>query len=133
MKKESYKHICCLFDYHATTGFGTISQNIVAYLRKHFGDRLKLDIIAINFFGQHFMEDSNTHVWPAIHTPDAAGRFDEFGRHPFLSKIANGNYDGIFILQDIGIIEPIIDTLGRLQNEKIRNKKRNSNLFFIFR
>jgi hypothetical protein len=47
----------CLLDYVARTGFGTVSKNIIKELKKHYGDDLYLDIIAINYFGEPFNFD----------------------------------------------------------------------------
>ena len=129
MKKVN---IICLFDYNATTGFATVSQNIVAHLKKHFGSRLKLDIIAINFFGEPYQEDENTRVWPAIKMVVPGAGADEFGRHPFLYNLANGDYHGVFIIQDIGIITPIIDAMRNIQKKNAHAGKNKFKSVFYF-
>lgn len=129
MKKA---HILCLYDYNATTGFATVSQNIVAHLKKHFGSRLKLDIFAINFFGEPYQEDENVRVWPAIKMVVKVAGADEFGRHPFLHNLANGNYDGIFVIQDIGVIAPIIQTMKKIQKRNANAGKKKFKSIFYF-
>jgi glycosyltransferase involved in cell wall biosynthesis len=52
VKSASPIVVLCLFDYLATTGFATVSQNIVKELRRRFGDRLHLDIIPINYLSK---------------------------------------------------------------------------------
>ena len=47
-------------DYNARTGFGTVSYNIKKELKRHFGDDLKLDICAINYFGEPYEEEDGT-------------------------------------------------------------------------
>lgn len=133
-KHIMHKQIKLLFlhDYNATTGFATVSQNIVAHLKKHFGNRLKLDIIAINFFGEPYQEDENTRVWPAIKMVVPGAGADEFGRHPFLYNLANGEYDGIFIIQDIGIITPIIQTMRTIQKKNVKAGKKKFKSVFYF-
>lgn len=130
MSKE--KRILFLADYNATTGFATVSQNIVAHLKKHFGSRLKLDIIAINFFGEPYQEDENTRVWPAIKMVVPGAGADEFGRHPFLYNLANGDYHGVFIIQDIGIITPIIDAMRSIQKKNAQSGKNKFKSVFYF-
>lgn len=110
------RKILCLFDYNATTGFATVSQNIISLLKKHFGDNLSLDIVAINYFGESYTQKDGTRVYPGILPVN--GEVDEFGRHRFLQFLANGNYDGIFIIQDIGIITPIIPMLREIKKRK---------------
>ena len=61
------KKILCLFDYGmgVMTGYATVSKNIVAQVKKEFGDDLHLDIIAINYFGDPYKEYNDTvQVWP---------------------------------------------------------------------
>jgi hypothetical protein len=74
------KKILCLFDYYARTGFGTVSKNIVKELRKS-NSNYKLDIVAINYFGENIQEDENTNIFSA-RLNDV--NEDAFGRHVFL-------------------------------------------------
>ena len=124
------KRILCLFDYVARTGYGTVTKNIVENLRKEFGDNLQLDIIAINYFGEPFYEDKNTYVISAKLNDD---KEDDFGRFFFLKTLKESNdYDGIFILQDIGIISPIIEHLEYIKNEKRENNRKSFKSIFYF-
>ena len=126
MKK---KKVLCLFDYFARTGFGTVSKNIVKELRKNFGDTLQLDIIAINYFGEPYQEDENTYV--------ISGRVndvkdDYYGRHVFLKVLMDGDYDGIFICQDLGVIVPIIEIIDFIKSEKKENNRKSFKSVFYF-
>ena len=122
-----------MFDYKATTGFATVSQNIVPELKKAFGDKLKLDIIAINYFGPVMKEDENTMLLPASLIGDTEERKDAFGRHEFLRTLTmNDHYDGIFIIQDIGVVAPIIEPLRKIQADKKKaNKKVFKSIFYF--
>lgn len=110
--------ILCLFDYKANTGFGTISKNIVANLKQFFGNKLILHIYAINYFGEHVTFE-DTEIVSAKLTDPAK---DDFGRYGFLKQIDAFDYDGIFIMQDIGVVQPIIEIL-----KTVREKKKNEN------
>lgn len=121
--------VLMLGDYIARTGFGTVSKNIVKHLKKHFGSDLQLDIVAINYFGDPFYEDENTYVISAkLNDP----KEDDFGRYFFLKCLDQGNYDGIFICQDIGTIISIVDVLEHIKNKKKENGQRVFKSIFYF-
>lgn len=115
------KKVLCLFDYVARTGFGTVSKNIVHELKKHYGNKLHLDIIAINYFGEPFQEDENTHVISA-RLNDV--KDDPYGRYFFLKVLKENDYDGIFIMQDLGVIVSFMDVLVHIKQEKKDNNKK---------
>ena len=126
MKK---KKVLCLFDYFARTGFGTVSKNIVKELKKNFGSGLELDIIAINYFGKPYQEDENTFI--------ISGRMNDvkddfYGRHVFLKCLMDGDYDGVFICQDLGVIVPIIEIIDFIKSEKKdKNRKLFKSIFYF--
>ena len=46
---------------------------------------------------------------------------DDFGRHIFLKTAHTGNYDVLFIMQDIGVVQPCIGHLQKIINTKKLN------------
>jgi glycosyltransferase involved in cell wall biosynthesis len=124
------KKILCLFDYKARTGFGTVSQNIVKEIKKNFGSQIKLDIVAINYFGENYFETDDIYVTSARNNDV---NDDPFGRFYFLKILKESNeYDGIFIMQDIGIIVPFVEVLEHIKAEKKENNRKNFKSIFYF-
>jgi glycosyltransferase involved in cell wall biosynthesis len=122
--------VLCLFDYNAFTGFATVSKNIKKQLKNHFGSDLKLDICAINYFGEPYEEEDGTYVVSAV---KSANKRDDFGRFGFLKILNDSNeYDGVFIIQDLGIICPIVTILKSIKDEKKRNNKKSFKSIFYF-
>lgn len=114
--------VLCLFDYKCHTGFSTVSTNIKTELKKHFSDDLQLDIIAINYFGDPIMEDDGTFVISAL---KSATKKDNYGRMGFLKILKDSDeYDAIFIIEDLGVITPIIPVLKFIKDGKIKEKKK---------
>jgi glycosyltransferase involved in cell wall biosynthesis len=114
--------VLCLFDYKCHTGFSTVSTNIKTELKKHFSDDLQLDIIAINYFGDPIMEDDGTFVISAL---KSATKKDNYGRMGFLKILKDSDeYDAIFIIEDLGVIVPIIEVLKFIKIGKIKEKKK---------
>lgn len=109
-------------DYVARTGFGTVSKNIVKELKKHYGDELQLDIIAINYFGEPYHDDKNTFVISA-RLNDVND--DPFGRFFFLKILKETDaYDGVFICQDLGTITSFMEVLEHIKQDKKENKQK---------
>jgi glycosyltransferase involved in cell wall biosynthesis len=112
-----------LWDYNSFTGFATVSKNLVSNWKKTFGDSMKIDIVAVNYFGADYTEGDNIRVISAK-SRDVAK--DDFGRYVFMRSLKDIDYDLIFILQDLGVVVPIVPLLKEIKEEK---KKNNSKQF----
>jgi glycosyltransferase involved in cell wall biosynthesis len=122
--------VLCLFDYKSFTGFSSVSTNIVRELKKYFGEDLKLDICAINYFGEPMDDEYGNYV---ISAKKSASKQDDFGRFGFLKILKDSNeYDGVFIIQDLGVICPIAGIIKHLYNEKLQNKQKTFKSIFYF-
>ena len=122
--------VLCLMDYLSYTGFATVSANIKKEVKKYFGNDIKLDIVAINYFGDAFEEEDGTYVVSAI---KSASKKDDFGRLGFMKVLNDSNeYDGIFIMQDLGVILPIVSILKSIKDEKKNNKKKLFKSIYYF-
>ena len=96
------KKVLYLGDYVARTGFGTVSKNIIKEVKKHYGQNLQLDIVAINYFGEPYYEDENTYI---VSGRKQDVQDDPYARYFFLKMLQDSNeYDGIFICQDLSLI-----------------------------
>lgn len=125
-------HILCLFDYQCTTGFATVSHNLVRELKKKFGERLFLDIIAINYFAEAFQPDPHTMVFPAALLNAGTPNQDAYGRKEFLKLLQETDYDGIFIIQDYGVILPMGKFIKEIKIKKREAKRKNFKSVYYF-
>ncbi len=124
------KKILCLFDYGPSThtGYATVSRNIVEQLMNRFND-LKLGIVAINYFGEPFDEyDGRVKVISGKRSQGqpAPGEFangDDFGRLTFMEVLRDGDFDGIFIINDLGAVAHLVPLLQNLQQMFAATKK----------
>ena len=82
--------ILCLFDYNTTTGFSTVSKNLVKHWVKTFGNEIKLHIIAINYFGSDYSESENIRVISGKLNDVAQ---DDYGRYAFLKQLKENDAD----------------------------------------
>jgi glycosyltransferase involved in cell wall biosynthesis len=119
----------CLWDYNTFTGFSTVSKNLVKNITNHFGNNIKIDICAVNYFGEDYFEGENVHIISAKKKDIAK---DDFGRYVFMRSLKDVEYDLIFILQDLGVIVPIIKLLKEIKKEKEVNGKKLFKSIFYF-
>ena len=92
-KNNSKKVLHGLFlcDYKANTGFGTVSHNIIPFLKKNFGNSLKMDICAINYYGESTKDASGEivrdEIGNHIPTPESLGFMEDENTYVFSAKL----------------------------------------------
>lgn len=118
-----------LWDYHTFTGFATVSKNLYKNFRKHFGENLQMDIVAINYFEDEYKEDLNTRVIPAKKFDVAK---DDFGRYVFMKSLIDNDYDLIFIVQDLGVVSSMIPLLADIKKKKRQENRKSFKSIFYF-
>lgn len=112
------------------TGYATVSRNLKKHIKNHYKDSLQIDVCAINHFGEPYTEEDGTFVFSAKRSDV---KNDDFGRFIFLKVLAeDDSYDAVFIIQDLGIIQPIIPVMQSiLDKRKSENKKRFKSIFYF--
>lgn len=127
--------ILCLFDYKATTGFATVSSNILQQLTAAFGQqddpRMTFDVVPINYFGDPapFMDGPYIRVFPL---KEGEYQADPFGRFSFLRMLKQGDYAGIFVIQDPGTVTAMLPLLKEIKlSKKKENRKSFKSLFYF--
>jgi len=121
--------ILALFDYNSFTGFSTVSKNLVSNWIKIFGDKMFLDIVAINYFGNEYRESPNVRVVSAKKNDIAK---DDFGRYVFMRSLLDIDYDVIFILQDLGVVVPMIPHIKKIKDDKYKENKKQFKSILYF-
>jgi len=128
IKKMKHIKMLCLFDYNSFTGFSTVSKNLIAQWKNTFKDRIKIDIVAINYFGDDYSEDENIRVISAK-KKDIGG--DDFGRHVFLATLLKSDYDIVFIMQDLGVVVPMLSHMNKMRLDKISKGGDFKSIFYF--
>jgi len=128
MSQKTYR-ILATFDYNAPTGFATVSKNLVKNWKKIFGDSLKLDIVAVNYFGDDYTEGENIRVISAKKKDVAQ---DDWGRYVFMRSLKDIDYDLIFMLADLGTVVPMLPYLKEIKEEKkAANRKQFKSILYF--
>jgi glycosyltransferase involved in cell wall biosynthesis len=121
--------ILALFDYNSFTGFSTVSKNLVSNWIKIFGNNMFLDIVAVNYFGNEYRESPNVRVISAKKNDIAK---DDFGRYVFMRSLIDVDYDLIFILQDLGVVVPMIPHIKKIKDDKNKENKKQFKSILYF-
>jgi glycosyltransferase involved in cell wall biosynthesis len=90
---------------------------------------MKLDIVAVNYFGEDYSESDNIRVISAKRRDVAE---DDFGRYVFMRSIMDIDYDLVFILQDLGVVVPVIPHVKKLlEDKKNGNRKQFKSILYF--
>jgi glycosyltransferase involved in cell wall biosynthesis len=87
------------------------------------------EIIAINYFGETMVEEDGTIVHSAEKMVE---KRDAFGRFGLLRQLAKNDYDIVFIIQDLGVINPILPLLKEINQKKKANNRKQFRTIFYF-
>ena len=121
--------ILALFDYNSFTGFATVSKNLVQNWKQEYGNKMQLDIVAVNYFGDDYSEGDNIRIISAKKKDIVK---DDFGRYVFMATLRSADYDLIFILQDLGVIVPCIKFLKDIKEmKKLEGRKQFKSIFYF--
>jgi len=126
------QNILMLCDFACTTGFAQVSHNIVEQLFKEKDVKYKVDIIAINYFGDPNKWQTyypQIKLYPAMINDKNK---DPFGRQKYLDFYMTGKYDIVFILQDTFNLTELCKTMkvGNKNLVKDNQKVPKSILYF---
>lgn len=132
MSKKKHKtfRILCLFDYDAATGFATVSKHLVDHLARHFGKGFAMDIVAINYFGESYKKHHGQIAVNSARLSDP--QEDPFGRWTFLKLLKTYDYDLVFIMQDYGVVLPVVPLMEEILREKKKENKKQFKSIFYF-
>lgn len=103
------KKVLLVGDFACATGFSTVLQNLAKQLRKNW----EVDVLAINYHGDAHPLQKQFNIFPA----DLEG--DVYGIKRFPKFVMSGQYQLIFLLNDIWIIDSYLEAIRGLPKEKV--------------
>jgi glycosyltransferase involved in cell wall biosynthesis len=120
-KKEIQKSLLVYADWNCTTGFGAVAKELVNEWAKD--KNLSIVIFGINDKSQASYDYlPNVKVIPALMTGDKDTKGDIYRRIELLKLIYQNDFDALFFLQDVEVINAMADNL-----KEVKNKKREEN------
>jgi glycosyltransferase involved in cell wall biosynthesis len=120
-KQEKQKSLLVYADWNCTTGFGAVAKELVNEWAKD--KKLSIVIFAINDKSKAVYDYlPNVKVIPALQTGDKDTRGDIYRRIELLQLIYQNDFDALFFLQDVEVINAMAENL-----KEVKNKKREEN------
>jgi|TARA_R100000479_G_scaffold176355_2_gene130415 glycosyltransferase involved in cell wall biosynthesis len=123
------KQLLYFGDFDCTTGFGNVSKELISHFSK---ENLFITVFATNNHSKEpYNFSENVYVIPALKTRDGDDD-DLYARKSFLKLIYNGNYDLVFCLNDLEVINELTKHLKEVKFAKSKANKKSFKTVFYF-
>lgn len=157
------KRVLVFGDYNCSTGFSTVTTNILKYVRRYFQGQLQIDIMAINWYGDYVPEDYKITADDSVNIKEVEelvdgeikkikkfirkvededvtvyssyyhdGSGDQFGRNAMLSMLKVIDYDLLFMIQDLGVVQGPLEVAKTIREEKKFYGKKQFKIMLYF-
>lgn len=122
------KNILFFGDFDCTTGFGNVSKELVSEFSKEYF----VTVFATNNYNKEpYTFSDNIYVIPALNTRDDNDK-DLYARKSFLKLLYNGNYDLVFCLNDLEVINELDEHLRKVKSARKKDNKKSFKSVFYF-
>jgi len=130
-KEERQKSLLVYADWNCTTGFGAVAKELVNEWAKD--KKLSIVIFGINDTSKSTYDYlPNVKVIPSLMTGDKDTIKDSYRRIELLKLIYQNDFDAIFFLQDIEVINPMFEQLKDVKNTKRKENRPNFKSMIYF-
>jgi glycosyltransferase involved in cell wall biosynthesis len=130
-KQIRQKSLLVYADWNCTTGFGAVAKELVDEWAKD--KKLSIVIFAINDKSKNIYDYApNVKVIPALITGDKETQGDIYRRIELLKLIYQNDFDALFFLQDVEVINTMEEQLRDVKNTKRKENKPNFKSMIYF-
>ena len=130
-KQKTPKSLLVYADWNCTTGFGAVAKELVDEWAKD--KNLTIVLFGINdLSGKMYDYLPNVKVIPALSTGDKDTRKDSYRRIELLKLIYQNDFDVLFFLQDVEIINTFDEQLRDVKNTKRKENRPNFKSMIYF-
>ena len=130
-KEVRQKSLLVYADWNCTTGFGAVAKELVDEWSKD--KKLSIVIFGINDKSKEVYDYApNVKVIPALTTGDKECQKDSYRRIVLLNIIYQNDFDAIFFLQDVEVINSMENQLKEVKNTKRKENRPNFKSMIYF-
>jgi glycosyltransferase involved in cell wall biosynthesis len=130
-KEVKQKSLLVYADWNCTTGFGAVAKELVDEWAKD--KKLSIVIFGLNdMSGKIYDYLPNVKVIPALVTGDKDTQKDSYRRIELLKLIYQNDFDAIFFLQDVEVINTMEEQLKDVKNTKRKENRPNFKSMIYF-
>jgi len=128
---EKQKSLLVYADWNCTTGFGAVAKELVDEWAKD--KKLSIVIFGLNDLSKKVYDYlPNVKVIPSLITGDANSQKDIYRRIELLKLIYQSDFDAIFFLQDVEVINTMEEQLKDVKNTKRKENRPNFKSMIYF-
>jgi glycosyltransferase involved in cell wall biosynthesis len=128
---EKQKSLLVYADWNCTTGFGAVAKELVNEWAKD--KKLSIVIFGINDLSTKVYDYlPNVKVIPALITGDENSKKDIYRRIELLKLIYQSDFDALFFLQDVEVINTMEEQLRDVKNTKRKENRPNFKSMIYF-
>jgi glycosyltransferase involved in cell wall biosynthesis len=128
---EKQKSLLVYADWNCTTGFGAVAKELVDEWAKD--KKLSIVIFGVNDASTKIYDYlPNVKVIPALITGDENSKKDIYRRIELLKLIYQSDFDAIFFLQDVEVINTMEEQLRDVKNTKRKENRPNFKSMIYF-
>jgi glycosyltransferase involved in cell wall biosynthesis len=110
-------------DFDCATGFAKVSKNLIDRWLEKMNEGDELVILALNNFEEEAYEyGDKAMVIPLLGTREEKDK-DPHCRNSFLRLLFAGDYDHVFILNDLEVLSPMTDLITEIKTKKKKAKR----------
>ena len=130
-KEVRQKSLLVYADWNCTTGFGAVAKELVDEWAKD--KKLSIVIFGINDKSEGIYDYApNVKVIPALTTGDKDTQADIYRRIELLKLIYQNDFDALFFLQDVEVINAMAEQLRDVKNTKRKENRPNFKSMIYF-
>ena len=130
-KEVKQKSLLVFADWNCTTGFGAVAKELVDNWAKD--KKLSIVIFGLNDKSKAIYDYlPNVKIIPALITGDKDTQKDFYRRIELLKLIYQNDFDAIFLLQDVEVINTMLEQLKDVKNTKRKENRPNFKSMIYF-
>ena len=129
---EKARNILFFGDFGCTTGFGSVSKQLIDHWTKMLNDEDKIMVLALNNFGKEAYEyNEKVVVVPALNTREERDK-DPLCRNSLLKFMFNMKFTHVFLFNDVEVFNPLKDYISDIRKKQIKNLKQSFKTIIYF-
>ena len=129
---EKARNILFFGDFGCTTGFGSVSKQLIDHWTKMLNSEDRISVLALNNFAKEAYEyNDKVVVIPALNTKEERDK-DPYCRNTLLKFMFNMKFTHVFLFNDVEIFNPLKDYISDIRKKQIKTVKHSFKTIIYF-
>jgi len=129
---EKARNILFFGDFGCTTGFGSVSKQLIDHWTKMLNSEDRISVLALNNFAKEAYEyNDKVVVIPALNTKEERDK-DPYCRNTLLKFMFNMKFTHVFLFNDVEIFNPLKDYISDIRKKQIKTLKQSFKTIIYF-